>query len=428
MPDVRERWALPVVLALLAGLVVFVFHYTVEIPRADEWSLILLYDRPGVRWTEVWQVYLDQSHFLLPYSILRLVASCTDGSILARSLLSVSTACLTYAAVARVLRGSAASGPRWVYPLSLIGTASGTFAIHQWGGWLWGVQFCVYLCLLASVWGWSVLIVEKRPVRRVLYAVLCGVVSTYAFVGGLFYWPACAVVLVVLGDRDRTTWLWIAGAATVTIALYILPQAPLNGGGPVWDRNSAEFFLRYVGGWFGSGVSVFWGAAGLISIPVLLSGFRPARMDEARRGVLALSSALIVFVLSGGISTAVMRSEQLGAEGGSAAQYVVYSCWIWTALLWVGLIESSDKAAPTVRRVLAAGCAAVILVLPWTGLGTVFREAETSATQLRVARWLLMNEQWHDLRLGRVLGMDNSKVREGAGILKDLRYGPYAGG
>lgn len=424
VPDCRERWVLPVVLLHVAALVVLALRYTVEIPRADEWRLITKYgSEAGSLWEQL-RTYHNQSHLFLTHCILDLLSACTRGSVLARVLLNISTACLTYACLARSLRQLDDGSPRWAYTAALTATSSAVLAVYQSGNWLWGVQFCVYACVAAACCGWAVLTGAGGPLRRVSWACLFGILSTYSFAAGLLYWPASLVLLWVSGERQRIVWRGLSACGAAVLILY-LGASP--GSGPFnadLNQQTLIFFIRFIGSCYGHGAASWAGVAGLMLMPLLLTEALRSVPERGRRNVAAFAAAVIVFVVLNAALAAIFRAGH-DVGGGAANRYVTYSCYYWLALFWLALLRGTSGPRPGHRTALWAAVMVPAIVLLYAPLPEMYAMQEVQTARHKVGRWLVRTAQWEDERLGRVLGEHPDNIRRGAEVLRRKGYSPF---
>ncbi len=256
--------------------------------------------------------------------------------------------------------------PGWFWPAAAVLAAFVVtpMAAHNWALGFSGTQW--FMANLSAV-GALGLAVSARPEdanRRLVWAVLAGVLGAFAHSTHLALWPALALALVLVpGPRWR--WFWVAGGAAAVYALYALTYSiPSGHPHPTAEPLAvAHFVLLYLGALVSEtsaiclGVGVVGIALGLIAVWLAVR-----ERDPERRRPRALFLALAVYAFFNAVGSAVARVG-FGFEMALSSRYASLPSLFWIGVLGVLAVTAWQRSGREGARPRIAGAGVLALSL-----------------------------------------------------------------
>lgn len=310
---------------------------------------------------------------------------------LAECILNIALAGLSFLLAARLYRhtrnGESQDAPLAVFSLF-------TFSLLQWESFSVGVNSSV---LLPSVGMWAGACLLARPGLgwgRVALLTLTGILPSFSFVNGLFFWPCLAPVVFLRAtgsQRTAKTMIFLLAGAGMWAAYFYgytpPPHHPATKAALARPDLLAGYLLAYLGGAVTGDRNLLFLAiaAGAALLGMLGLCLRAAwRMGELSR--IAPWLPVAAFSLLSALATAVGRSG-FGLGQALESRYATYSSplWIVVAAL-LGLLQAviGTKWNLYARRTLA-GCLALFLlssILAAIVLRNHGRKLETARAEL----------------------------------------------
>jgi hypothetical protein len=349
------RWTAALVLALvpLVYLVSEVWHFYLDVPYWDEWTLAPLMSRQASGQTiplPELAAFHNEHRPLLPRFLLLALARHTHWT----TWPGVTTGLLLGIASVVAAVGLLASMTRerggvdwWAVPA----VSALLLSMNQWENWLWQWQVAVLLTVLLLLS--AAVLLGRAPLRprRVAAAALAAAAASFSFGNGLLVWPAGLVLVWRNGGPRRIAWLlvWVVCAAGASSAYFSgFAQAPTSHGWPGAMPVLADV-ARYLGAPLANHLPKSWTiACGAVGLAAFVTSAWRARDTSAW----ALAVALAIFSVGSGALLALGRASFL-ASASLPPKYLAFANVFWVALLGLTL------AAFTTRVVAAAVATAV---------------------------------------------------------------------
>lgn len=244
------------------------------------------------------------------------------------------------------------------------------FSLMQWESFSVGINSSVLLPVLGMWCGAWLLASPGLGWGRLGLTALAGVLPSFSFVNGLFFWPCFAPVVFLRAERRlrlAETLAFLAAGAAMWLAYFhgytTPPHHPATGAALARPDRLAGYALAYLGGAV-TGDRNLLPLAMLAGLSVLVLLGRAA-WDATRHGRLVRLApwlAVAAFSLLSALATAVGRSG-FGLGQALESRYATFSSPLWMATFaLLGLTDASwtDRRGWT-RRVLAT-CLGLLLV------------------------------------------------------------------
>ncbi len=339
------RWALlPWGLGILplAILILFVCRNAVDIPTADEWTLLRLIEKSyegdlSVR--DLWELHNEHRPAfarLILVALARASGWNTYWELAANLLLATGTFLVLACGFAPRPDGNR-SAVDWRVPLLSILL----FSMRQHEAWMQGWYLEVHLNVLSVVTGLRVLGVVEYSRARLAAGLVLGVVASYSYAAGLSYWGIG--FLLVRGWRCPSARvragalvLWACVSAVVVGSYAVGFESPSHRPSPAYGLFHPIEFTRYVFTYLGSPLTPTWpllaGASGFVLFLALLSGHGVLRTPGCAGDGIRRVAALGVYSLITAVVTAIGRAG-MGVDQGAATRYVTFSTLLWVAVV-----------------------------------------------------------------------------------------------
>jgi len=300
------------------------------------------------------------------------------------------------------------------------------FSLLQWESFSVGINSSVLLPPLGMLAGAALVAGPALTWGRLTAMILMGVVPSFCFVNGLFYW-LCLAPAVALSSREgraaKTAVFLLVGAAMWVLYFYGY-SAPGHHPSPLSSLlrplQTIGYFLAYLGGALMGDknlmpLAVLAGAAGLW---LLWPPLRDALRDPGRFRTLAPWLGVAAFSLLSAGATALGRSG-FGPAHALESRYASFSTPLWMTI--AALCAMRWRAAPPGRstRAVLACCLGLFL------LGSVLSAV---ALRNRVPRLMAAREELFRLTDPRRLEAvfpDPAYVALKLPLLLERRLGPY---
>ncbi|HWR04153.1 MAG TPA: hypothetical protein VN419_09035 [Humidesulfovibrio sp.] len=252
------------------------------------------------------------------------------------------------------------------------------FSLLQWETFSVGINSSVVLPPL-GMWTGAVLATPRKEGEALTWArlglmVLTGLIPSFSFVNGLFYW-ICLTPLVLLnaegkGQKLAKASLFALAGALVWAAYFHGYTSPPHHPSPLLALTRpimlGGYFLAYLGGALAGDrnllpLAMLGGGAGLGLLLLLLRTERRQGWRSLRQSAPWL--AVAAFSLLSALATAVGRSG-FGMGQALESRYSTFSTPLWVALVALLCLRGQhlgERTGLLVRRILA-GCLALFLL------------------------------------------------------------------
>jgi hypothetical protein len=305
--DPSRTRTLGVVAAVLAVPVVyllFVAHFSMNMPYEDDWTVVPLIHAAlhgHLSFGQLWMLH-DENRMLFPNLMFIFLGVATHDDTRWLMIIGALIFVATYLLLLAVVR-SYLSRP--MTPLVILVLGLVWFSLVDWQNAIWAFQFAWYLilfCLLIMIY---FLCVSNRRTLGLTLALVAAIVASFSFFQGIALWPAGLICLLWTLPGDSRKWsrrkknellVWL-GAAIVTVSAA------------VWGYNA-----RTLGCGTGSSVSFNCGGGsttfaqhhplkvvefGLVEIGEVIPNAQAGTLWlSGLLGAVLLSTSLIVLVLS----------------------------------------------------------------------------------------------------------------------------------
>ena len=253
-----------------------------------------------------------------------------------------------------------------------------SFSILQWETFTLGANSSVAV-LPAALWaGLLIATTGNLSLFRLLAVGAVGILPSFSFANGLFYWLAVLPVLVSRarrrGNATAVVVIWAimtAGAWTLYFLDFASPgQHPSLLSGLAHPFEFASYFFAYLGGGVSSDKNLFPVAIllGLASLPLTAGlALREWRAGGDRRECMLPWLGAILFTLCSAGVTTVARCA-FGVEQALESRYASFSSPYWIALIGLflqsrshGRDRKADRLLPATSLTLAVSLAVFLL-------------------------------------------------------------------
>lgn len=242
------------------------------------------------------------------------------------------------------------------------------FSLAQQENLLWGWQIQIFLNVLAIALGAHFLtnsaVVDYKHLGM---AAICGIVATYSFANGLFYWPIGVLVLVA---RRRYTvafpyllagWLAVSGLIIYSyLHGYEKPQNhPSIMAALRQPSQCIAYILTYLGTPMVHAKALLYvsrASAGLVaSILILVIGYFLLKTNDFWRSNIIFWHVLLLYAIISAIVTAFGRSG-FGIIQATSSRYVTISSLFWLWIFLLGIYVAIKNRILTVRILTILAC------------------------------------------------------------------------
>ena len=359
-----------------ALLVAVVARYGVNVPYWDQWELLPLLQKSfagTLTLSDLWQQH-NEHRIFFPRLIMLALAHLTHWNIRAELVVNVLLGLGIFFAAFTLVRRTFCdtSNPSWWQPmLALL-----LFSLGQYENWMLGWQLQIFLNIVCVVAG--VLVLTTRPFRllHLLLALGLGIVATFSFANGIFYWPIGLLVLAVTLRDQRVS----KGAFWSQLAIWMVCMGIAAGAYMYHYQKPAQhpslllvlqepivfckYFCAYLGGpllgYLGAGYNHFPSIpylllecdllVGLVGLIVFIfAGRRIIVMRMLPFRSLLPYAALAAYALCSAAITAVARMG-FGFEQAMFSRYVTITNLFWIAVLVMLFTLVRHDPAMAVRR------------------------------------------------------------------------------
>jgi hypothetical protein len=422
-PKLRASHVLAVVLALVpfAYLVRLCLMRVVDLPLWDEWALLPRLDHlstGALTVSDFWGQH-NEHRPAFPIAVLLILARLTgwdtrwESAINMAALVAIFAVYIAYLRTAWRAHGGA---PLWLVPtFSLL-----LFSPVQWENFIWGWQFTLMLCALASTVAAYVAARESRH-GRFGGAMACAVVATFSFAAGLSLWAVHAAGTWIAGGPRRAARvaIWI-GAGAITYAAYFQDfhrwQPPMieNFRSLHAIRTYVQFVFTQLGtpiAGYDARLAALAGAAALAAFVGLAIHLRHLRDDPVYLFPLLVGLPSVATAAISGVGRAF-----LGVEHAMSSRYTTLTLPLWCAVISLAVLWRSTAPPPAARprRQLAVSALAVSLLLVTLG-------SAVKATRGRVAEASATSEVIMYLRRGVLTGKSDALLLKLFPVLDEIR-------
>ncbi|HMD02949.1 MAG TPA: hypothetical protein VKG44_08280 [Candidatus Baltobacteraceae bacterium] len=362
----------------LAGLVVLIATYAVNVPFWDDWrwaAMIVTADAGRLTFADLW--HPNNEHRILIPSLIALGLARLGGYDTVREcFFSVACVAATLGFVLVLLRRTVPSA--LVAPLFAV-SALLLFSLGQVQSWLWGFQlawFFIDLCLFAQIVALSG---ERLGWGQWTTALVATLLASFSSAFGLGTLAVGFFLLFVRRPRLRGALvLWLAfSLAIVLVYLWGMhfdqPQyRPLHDA-TLWQR--LQFLLVFegapIGGWIGNEWSLAFGVLALGLGAALALRFVRLVLDEPRAAAAwAPWLGVLLFGFLGGVLTAAGRSGW-GLDFARSARYITLATLTWVALVPLATLALARVVPQTKRIWRALALSGAVIVAASFGLMNV---------------------------------------------------------
>jgi hypothetical protein len=214
-----------VAVALSVAYLIFVVHYSVNMPYEDDWTVVPLIHSAihgHLSFSDLWTLH-DENRMLVPNAIFVALGVATHDDLIALTALSAVLFIATYFLFLLIFSSYIR---RPLTPASVLLVGVLWFSVAGWNNALWGFQLAWYL-ILFFLMAMMALLVFRRP-RSLAFpmAIVAAVLASWSFLHGLVLWPVGFICLVWSLPIDPRQWtrrsrtevvVWV-GSSLVTAA------------------------------------------------------------------------------------------------------------------------------------------------------------------------------------------------------------------
>jgi hypothetical protein len=373
-----------------AGLyMLFVLHYSVNIPLEDDWTIVPLIHSAvhgHLTFGSLWTLH-DQNRMLLPNLIFVAVGVFAHDDLRVLVVLSGVIFVVTFLGLLMLVRSYQ---KRRLTPLLVLTLGVVWFSLDGWSNALWGFQIAWYVILLLFIAMLYLLREAKHHTVGLTLAVLAAVGASFSFVHGLILWPVGLICLLWDLPVTPRRWkrrnvvevaVWIVAAVATTLAAlwgYHFQNEACRGGGTITFNCSGTVsgfalhhpiaVVQYVLVEMGAlvpnlHVHSSWPYGVLGAILLVLAGWVVVRSIQNRHdrrnflpiGLIAFGILFDVFIAAGRIQF---------MSGATAAIFAMPNLIIFLGVLIYGWTHLEGRYTPLVGVVLT------VFLIAQLGLGT----------------------------------------------------------
>lgn len=388
----------------------FIYAYGYNIPYYDQWTFIELLERfythQPIAFSDLAAQH-NEHRVLFPRLIMLGLAQFTHWNIRAELLMGYILLLAFAAILLRQIRalystGAGFIGNSYVAVGGSVVAMTLVFSLAQQENLLWGWQIQVFLNVLTVTLGFHLL--TKHTVLRypaILGAAACGIVATYSFANGLFFWPIGLVLLSLRARSYPNYMVHLLGWAMLMGLLFFAYlhgyQKPAGNPSLLESLRHPTAYIKYVLTYIGTplvptplaahlsraGVGLLATLAGGVLAGVLL------RTKSFWRKEVLFWHALLLYALGSVLVTATARS-QFGFGQAASSRYVTFGNFFWLWLLLLGLYQLLKNGRPAFGFLLAAS--GILLGVLGYGNFIIFRQNRGAYAERVRAQQLLIRE------------------------------------
>lgn len=266
----RPAVALTLALIPFGILAAFVARFTIDIPFGDQWDFIPLLDKASqgrVTPYDLWTQH-NEHRLFFPRLVMLALAGLSGWNVRLEMVFSILLAIGIFAVLAYQTRltlravvkeGHARASDyrvNWLIPiLALV-----VFSLNQWENWAWGWQLQIPMNTLAVVGGIALLANPQFKWSKLVGAIAIGLVATYSFANGMFYWfVGLVVIFFVTRSNGRVMRLalgsWVIASLIVIVTYFLDYTKPAESPSPFVIFQNPVGFVMYVLAYLGSPIS-----------------------------------------------------------------------------------------------------------------------------------------------------------------------------
>ncbi len=364
-------------------LIFFIVKYRVEVPQADEWSLVPLIEKSyqgTLQFKDLWALH-NEHRLLFPRLLLIQIIRISHWKTLYELFANVSFAMISFLAVLSLIKKIQISSNKtvgWLIPLlSLM-----IFSLNQSENWFFGWNVQIYMNVTAVILGLILIGAYEFSWGRIIAAAALGIIATYSFANGFLFWPLAFLLLWLKRNSINKPAIvfsfWILIAAVSFFAYLPGYSRPAEHPSPWYFLHEPLSALNYCFAYLGSPLLAFckkapavaewlsykgivvpqvilWIAnyaatfAGFVGVILLFVVFRRLRMNSGN--VLLICFALSSYVVLSAILSMIGRSG-MGTANALSLRYITISMWFWISLAICYAFETQLKFRPLFLSVL----------------------------------------------------------------------------
>lgn len=345
----------------------WVNEFFIDIPFWDEWSILPITGIENLSFAELWQQHSEHRIFF-PRLLTLSLAHFSHWDIRWEIMGNVIISGLSFLVIFHQLKKHEREYGR---PFPLIGWLAISllfFSFSQYENWLWGFQIQIFIARLAMLCGFTFLTHWRSTFsyRPYALALLCGVVATFSFGGGLCYWPTGAFLLFTLPKKRKLFLsLWcIVSLAVILLYFHGYTQPPHTSGLMFGVRHPWECLI-YLCITLGAPIAPFnimlaliIGFTGLVIFSKICFS---RRKNILNREPLDFFIILIIFTLINALVTAMSRVE-LGLGQAITSRYITIHSFFWISLI-VMTVDMVYRSASERKKWFVSVIAGMVFVV-----------------------------------------------------------------
>ena len=339
-----------------AFLLWFVTSFGVNVPYADQWEMVPLFQNiiSGKATFQLFFAQQNEHRILFPKLIISALALLSGWNIQLELYFSVALAAIMYLSLLKISFDQAERHNQ-LFHIANISTCLIVFSVVQWENWLWGFQiawFLVDACLVVAVLALSSSVCTTLQTKFTVAAVACFIAS-FSLAHGLLTWiavvPSLRSCCKDFRQFRKASVLWL-GLFLAACVLYFIgyhkpPQTP-----DLWfvikePRLAANYFLTLLG----SPLACYSGFSEILGLVTLASfGFFVVRYVKKAGSSFSNDAApwisLGCFVILFSLMTTVGRAG-FGVAQASTSRYTTITILLLVALvqLWQLMRQTASK-------------------------------------------------------------------------------------
>lgn len=212
------------------------------------------------------------------------------------------------------------------------------FSLNAGHNWLWNTQICMYMNVLFALSGFALLSEKQFSRNKFLLAILFGIISTFSFANGVFYWFCALIPLCVLSkadkNRQKACLVWIAMTVLMCFLYLYGYKSPKGHHDLLLIFKDFKLYISYFAGYLSNPVATNYEQYFLFALLGLLNLSLGSWYLLKTRFVSV--NSLIVFItvaaytLFADFITAIGRCG-LGASQALNERYITISSLFWVA-------------------------------------------------------------------------------------------------